>query len=92
HARWVIRSEPLFEAEVLSWQRLNLPGIGSLQGCWIQYTSEVYGPQDAVYVWYGPDGYLGLSARLEVVTPSHTWILWYSERLEGMDLVGRNHP
>lgn len=62
-ARWIIRGEPRFEAEVVG--REVLRGERRYGGWRIRYTSDVYGSNDRVFAFYGSAGYLGLHAHIE---------------------------
>lgn len=61
--RWVIRDSPLFTSRVIRHDVLRLPA-GTLDGYQIRIESELFGPGDAVYIWYGRAGFLKLSASL----------------------------
>lgn len=63
-ARWVIRSDPRFEAEVTGHTVIRAPG-GRFAGWEIRYRSPLFGTNDRVFTYYGAAGYLGLSAHLE---------------------------
>jgi hypothetical protein len=66
-ARWAIAAAPPFQlqAEVIGAETLQLPP-GNLRGYRIRLRPEFLGPTDNVYVWYGPSGFLQLTAHLEV--------------------------
>jgi hypothetical protein len=63
-ASWHIREDPLFAARVVGMDALPLD-CGRVPAWRIRYTSELFGPNDLVRVWYSRWGYLGLEAHLE---------------------------
>lgn len=60
---WVIREEPNFQARVERAVMLRTPA-GRFLAWSIRYTSELFGPDDVVRAFYGPQGYIGLRATL----------------------------
>ena len=67
---WTIRDSPLFASRVVARQAVRTPA-GTVGAYKIQITSELFGPDDRVYLWYGQVGYVGLIAqvRSETVDP-----------------------
>jgi len=65
--RWPITGGQPFrlEAEVIGAENLRLPP-GTLRGYRIRLRFDGLAPSDFVYVWYGPSGFLQLTAHLEV--------------------------
>jgi len=61
--RWTIREDPLFTSRVIRHEVLRLEA-GKLGGYQIRIESELFGPEDKVYIWYGRAGFLKLSATL----------------------------
>jgi len=90
---WTIRDDP-FDGfgMVEAHEVLDLPP-GRMGGYKIRIDSEAYGPNDLVHFWYGRDGYLGLSAHLELelIDPAGNPIglMLFDEQtfLESLDLV-----
>jgi hypothetical protein len=64
-ASWLIRPTPLFSSSVEAVESVNLPA-GRFQSYRIRIDSEVFGPDDAVRVWFGRSGQLAL--RFHVVS------------------------
>lgn len=62
-AHWFIREDPEFESIVEAHEMLDLPA-GRFGGYRIRIRSDVFGPDDEVYLWYGRAGFLGLYAHL----------------------------
>jgi len=56
---WVIRDDPKFECRVERVEPLAL-AIGTVQAYRLRITSELFGPDIRVFVWYGRDGFLEL--------------------------------
>jgi hypothetical protein len=68
---WTIRLDPLFATTVEAIESLDLPG-GEQEAYRLRITSELFGANDSVVVWYGEDGFLGHSFHFEaVVTDSY---------------------
>jgi len=64
-ARWLIRSGPFgLAAEVTGVDDLLLPP-GKMRGYRIRLSTDAFGPEDGVHVWYGRWGYLQLIAHFE---------------------------
>jgi hypothetical protein len=63
---WTIRSTPLFATTVEAIESLDLPG-GEQEAYRLRITSELFGANDSVVVWYGKDGFLGHSFHMEAV-------------------------
>src|SRR5262249_18550582 len=61
--RWTIRDDPLFASRVIARQKLRTDA-GTIDAFKIQVTSDLFGPGDRVYIWYGRVGYVGLIAQL----------------------------
>jgi hypothetical protein len=91
--RWTIREDPLFTSCVIRHELLRLPA-GRLGGYRIRIESELFGPEDRVYIWYGRAGFLKLSATLygEATDPygNHLGTVVSTEftTLESFTLVG----
>jgi hypothetical protein len=92
---WTIRDDPFFVfGTVEAHEVLDLPP-GKLNGYRIRIESDIYGPNDLVHIWYGRDGYLGLSAHLEVEirdpmgNPMGLMVVDEQTFLESVDLVGK---
>ena len=66
-AHWVVRASPRFERTVLRREHLELP-VGSVSAWRLRGQSELYGPDDRVWFWYGDDGLVRslVHARLHV--------------------------
>ena len=64
--QWTIRSAPVFATTVEAVESLDLPG-GEQEAYRLRITSEVFGANDWVLLWYGKDGFLGHSFHLEGV-------------------------
>ena len=92
-ARWVIRPSPLFAGLVERLDVLQLP-VGRKLGFRIRITSDLFGPNDRVHVWYGPSGYLRLEAHLESEAtdingnPLGLMVSEQSEVLDGIRIAG----
>jgi len=69
--QWTIRADPLFTSRVVARQRVNTPA-GTVDAYKIQITSDLFGPDDRVYTWYGRVGYVGLIANLKSVGADET--------------------
>jgi hypothetical protein len=63
---WVIRQAPRFTAGVEARESILLPA-GRYEGWRIRYDSDIFGPADRVYVWYGADGCLRQAFHTEGV-------------------------
>ena len=61
---WVLRDSPRFVATAMLPQRL-LTRAGPVDAWRIRIDSDLFGPKDRVFTWYGPVGYIGLRARLQ---------------------------
>jgi hypothetical protein len=61
---WTVRESPFFGSEVEGHDVLDLPP-GKMTCLRIRMVSEVFGPSDSVVLWYGRDGFLGMSAHVE---------------------------
>ena len=92
---WTIRDDPFFAfSTVEAHEVLDLPP-GRMNGYRIRIDSDLYGPNDRVHIWYGRDGYLGASARLELEVRDHAGnpigLMVFEEQtfLESLDLVGK---
>ena len=94
-ARWPISVGPPFqlEAEVIRVETLHLPP-GNLRGYRIRLRPDFLGPTDNVTVWYGPSGFLQLTAHLEVDAVDQSgavigrYVLDQREWLTKLTLVG----
>lgn len=92
---WIIRDDPFFGSTVDQLEVLQTPA-GPRPAWRVHIDSELFGPDDEVYLWYNRCGGLGLYARLfsDVVDPDGDvtgtleTVEW--ELLEGVDLPGRN--
>jgi hypothetical protein len=61
---WTVRDEPFFGSEVEAHDVLDLPP-GKMSCFRIKMTNFAMGPDDEVFVWYGRDGFLGMSIHVE---------------------------
>ena len=62
--QWLIRPDPMFASRVVARQRLRTEA-GPVTAYKIRLSSELFGPEDHVFLWYGPVGYVGMVAQLE---------------------------
>ena len=92
---WTIRDDPFYVfGAVEAHEVLDLPP-GRMNGYKIRIDNGLFGPSDWGYVWYGRDGYLGLTAHLEteILDPNGNPMgaLVFDEHtlLESLDLVGK---
>jgi hypothetical protein len=91
---WTIRESPFFGSTVEQREILALP-VGRRAAWRIRIDSELFGPDDEVYLWYSRCGRLGLYARLEGVAMDEngdvigTFVTEENELLEGLDLKDR---
>jgi len=95
---WIIRDGPFrFTADVVGVDALDLPA-GRTSGYRIRMRSNLYGPADVVYVWYGSVGYLQLVGHFEVDAVDQTGnvigraLLDERERLTDLHLVSAGPP
>lgn len=58
-ANWIVRDSPRFERTVTAHERVGLPA-GEFSAWSIRGTSELYGPDDRLQLWYGNEGFLRL--------------------------------
>ena len=58
-ASWIVRDSPRFEREVTAHERVELPA-GAFSSWSIRGTSELFGPEDRLQLWYGQEGLLRL--------------------------------
>ena len=58
-ASWIVRDSPRFERTVTAHERVELPA-GEFSAWSIRGTSELFGPDDRLQVWYGHEGLLRL--------------------------------
>ena len=63
-SRWITREEPRFTSRVVAHQRVRTPA-GVLDAYKILITSELFGPRDKVFVWYGKTGFIGIVSYAE---------------------------
>jgi hypothetical protein len=61
--RWIIRDDPLLASRVVAREKLRI-GAVPVDAFKIQITSELFGPSDRVYIWYGRVGYVGMIAEV----------------------------
>lgn len=61
---WVIREIPLFTAEVLENDVLDLPA-GRMKGHLVSISGSLFGPEDRAYFWYGKNGMLKMDLHVE---------------------------
>ncbi len=72
---WIIREDPLFTSRVEAMEVLKL-APGRIPAWRVRVESELFGPDDEVFIWYGRAGYVGLRAHVEgVVTDEHGTII-----------------
>jgi len=62
--QWLIRPDPMFASRVVARQRLRTEA-GPVTAYKIRILSELFGPEDHVFLWYGPVGYVGMVAQLQ---------------------------
>jgi len=90
-SRWITRNQPRFTSRVLTRQRLHTPA-GNVDAYKILISSELFGPRDHVYVWYGKIGFIGIVSHAEgyVVDENGIFAGWlssdYREILTGYQL------
>lgn len=88
--RWVVRQDPRFESTVERIEFISLPA-GRMFGARIRLTSELYPGGADVLEWYGPEGFLRLTARfVEEVTDEYgnvigAYVSEMEERLEAIE-------
>jgi len=97
-SRWITRDTPRFTSRVVSHQRVRTPA-GYVDAFKILISSELFGPRDHVFVWYGKIGFIGIVSHAEgfVVDENGIFAGWlnsdYREILTGYQLqepVARN--
>jgi hypothetical protein len=57
-----VRESPLFARIVVAHQRLHVPA-GTFNAWRIRQTSELFGPDDTVHLWYSRSGLLRIAFR-----------------------------
>lgn len=63
-AQWIVRDSPRFARTVVARERVTLPA-GSFSAWRLRNTSELFGPNDRVWLWYASAGLVRLTAHLE---------------------------
>jgi hypothetical protein len=63
-SQWITRNEPRFTSRVVAHQRVRTPA-GVLDAYKILITSDLFGPRDKVFVWYGKVGFIGIISYAE---------------------------
>lgn len=92
---WVVRADGNFVVHVERPALVRTPA-GWFLGWSMRYTSDLFGPNDVVRVWYGPAGYLKLHATFfseatdENGNPLGTEVAQQVEQLAEIHLVGRS--
>ncbi len=88
---WVIRDTPLFYSVVEKHDVLDLPA-GKMKGWKIRVYNEFLGDNDAVYLWYGRTGFLGMAVHLETAMDGVSGAVISDEDLflESYDLEDKN--
>lgn len=96
-SRWAVREWFPFPltAEVVEAEQVRLPPpLGELLGYRIRHSSEVFGPDDSVQLWYGPSGFLQLVAHIETAATDPggnligRWVVEQTRILTDLRLVG----